>query len=273
MKCPVCSKDMVFDGELKTFYCDDCNHLYSEDEVVIQDTELYKLTPFMSIPFVNLMLLKYARNRDERRVYNNIIISNMLMTLVYCFIIIGVLYVAKGSTLINFRVEARQYLETTIKSYDPRGLQPIVYDFKNVAIGNKPEEGEQLYELNDEVVRLLTNSSVTGDTLKHIVDQYPAYSYLVQTLSCAQKYQDKNYYFCVGHTIREANDNGGTSNTNFYIGDLDGTFTQLAEVIGSSILEDEKTIMYIYESQRFDITPIYDRQGKVIGLAFVELEV
>lgn len=273
MRCPKCDSELQFDGESKTFYCEECNRLFSEEEIVIQPTELCKLTPLMSIPIVNLFLLKYAKNDDERKVYSNIIISSMLLGLVYCGIFVVILYSMKSTTIGTFRVEARKYLETTIAEYDPRGLKPEVYEFKNADVGDKPAEEEQVYELNDEVVRLLTKSAVTGDTLKHIVNQYPAYSYLVQTLSCAQKYQDMSCYFCVGHAIREANKSSDTSSMTLYVGDLEGSFTQLAEVIDSSILESEKTIMYIYESQRFSVTPIYDRQGRVTGLAFVELEV
>lgn len=273
MNCPKCNSELQFDEELKTYYCDSCSHLYSEDEIDKQNVELCRLTPFMSIPFLNLFLLKYARNTDERKVYSNIIISTMLISLVYCALFAFILYSMKSNTIDSFRVEARQYLETTIHGYDPRGLKPVTYDFEDVEIGEKPAEEEQLYELNDEVVRLLTNSAVTGATLKHIVNQYPAYSYLIQTQSCAQKYQDMNYYFCVGHAVREANKNGETSSMTSYIGDLDGTFTQLAEVIDPDVLESERTIMYIYESQRFNVTPIYDKKGRVTGLAFVELEV
>lgn len=273
MRCPKCGSDLNYDEGSNTFYCDECSHLYSEDEIVRPVTELYKLTPLMSVPFVNIILLRWVKNKDEQKVYTNIVISSMFMLLVYGFIAVAILFLAKDTTLVNFRVEARQYLESTIKEYDPRGLQPKIYEFHGIEVGEEPAEEEIIYELNDEVVRLLADSAVTGETLKHIVNQYPAYSYLIQTLSCAQKYQDMNYYFCVGHAIREANSNGGTSKSNFYIGDLEGTFTQLAEVIETSILEEEKTIMYIYESQRFSVTPLYDRMGKITGLAFVELEV
>lgn len=273
MNCPKCYSEMPLDETSRTYYCEECNHIYSEDEIVIQNAELYKLTAFMSIPFLNLFLLKYAKSNDERKVYSNIIISNLLISLIYLTIFLCIIYTMKSTTIDSFRIEARQYLETTISGYDPRGMKPIVYEFDDVKIGEPPVEEEQAYELNDEVVRLLTNSAVTGSTLKHIIHQYPAYSYLVQTLSCAQKYQDMNYYFCVGHTIREANKGSETSSVTFYIGDLDVTFTQLAEIIDPVILESEKTIMYIYESQRFSVTPIYDRQGRVVGLAFVELEV
>ncbi len=273
MKCPKCGNELQHDEESKTFYCDACNHLYSEDEIINPVAELYKLTPLMSIPFLNLFLLKYAKNSDEHKVYSNIVISSMLMLFIYGFAFVAILYTAKDTTIENFIVEARQYLESTVGIYDPRGLEPIVYEFKDAEIGEKPTEEEEIFELNDEVVRLLAGSAVTGETLKHIVNQYPAYSYLVQTLSTAQKYQDMSCYFCVGHAIREANNDGEFTTMTVYIGDLEGTFTQLAEVIDPAILEEEGTIMYIYESQRFSVTPIYDRQGRVTGLAFVELEV
>ncbi|MCM1441187.1 MAG: hypothetical protein NC131_18590 [Roseburia sp.] len=274
MNCPKCESGMHFDEESRTYYCEACNHLYSEDEIVEPVSELYKLTPLMSIPFLNVIFLRYAKNADEKKVYSNIIISSMAITLVYMFIFVCILYFVKGTTLDTFRVEARQYLETTVAEYDPRNLTPVIPEFKYVPIGEKPAEEERVYELDDETVRLLANSAVTGETLKHIVNQYPAYSYLVQTLSCVQKYQDMSYYFCVGHAIREANNtNSGTSNVNFYVGDLEGSFTQLAQVFDSSVLEEERTIMYIYESQKFNITPIYNRSGNIIGLAFVELEV
>lgn len=237
------------------------------------NVELCRLTPLMSIPVLNLFLLKYARNKDEKKVYANIVISSLLVCLVYSGIFAFVLYSLKSNTIDSFRVEARQYLEMTVSSFDPRGLKPVVHEFVDVELGEKPSEDEQVYELNDEVVRLLTNSAITGENLKHIVNQYPAYSYLVQTLSCAQKYQDMSYYFCVGHAIREANKGSETSAMTLYIGDLDGTFTQLAEVIDPKVLEEERTIMYIYESQRFNVTPLYDKQNNVVGLAFVELEV
>lgn len=273
MRCPKCNSELQLDEETRTYYCDSCNHLYSEEEIIKAGTELCKLTPLMSIPFINIFLLRYAKSKEEQKVYQNIIISNMLITLIYCIIFVWILYAMKDNTIDSFRIEARQYLESTVSAYDPRVNVPEIMPFKNVEIGEKPAEEEQIYELNDEVVRLLTNSAVTGEVLKHIVNQYPAYSYLVQTLSCAQKYQDMNYYFCVGHVIREANKSGETSSMTFYTGDLEGTFTQLAEVIDPSVLESEKTIMYIYESQKFNVTPIYDRLGRVTGLAFVELEV
>lgn len=273
MKCPKCENELDFDESTSTYYCEECNHLYSEDEVNKPNAKLYRLTPLMSIPFLNIALLKYATNEDERKVYTNIVISSMLMILIYGFILVCVLYMAKDTTIDNFRVEARQYLEMTVSEYNPSKLKPVIYQFTKVDIGEQPAEEEQLYELNDEVVRLLTDSAVTGETLKHIVAQYPAYSYLVQTLSCAQKYQDFSYYFCVGHAIREANNSSETSKINLYVGDLEGSFTQLSEVIDPIVLEDSKTIMYIYESQKFSVTPIYDKSGRVIGLAFVELEV
>lgn len=272
MKCPKCDVELEYDEVSNTYYCEVCSHLYSEDEIAEQ-VKLYRLTPFMCIPILNVILLGRAKDNDERRVYTNTVISSILMMLIYCFAFLVVLYKIKDTTINNFRVEARQYMETTITTYDPSGIKPRVFEFKGIEVGDKPTEEEQVYELNDEVVRLLADSSVTGETLKHIVNKYPAYSYLVQTLSCVQKYQDLSYYFCIGHSVREANNTSETSNITFYVGDLEGTFTQLPEVIDASTLEEEKTIMYIYESQRFNVTPIYDKYDNVIGLAFVELEV
>lgn len=273
MTCPKCNSELQHDEESKTYYCDSCNHLYSEDEIEKPMVPLFRLTPFMSIPIINVFLMKCASSDDERKVYSNIVISSLFVSLVYCSIFAAILYSVKSTTIDGFRVETRQYFESIVKEFDPRGLKPRVYEFEGAEVGDKPTKEEQVYELNDEVVRLLTNSAVTGATLKHIVNQYPAYSYLVQTLSCAQKYQDMSYYFCVGHVVREANKNGVTSTMTSYTGDLEGTFTQLAEVVDPSVLEEERTIMYIYESQRFNVTPIHNRQGNVIGLAFVELEV
>ena len=273
MMCPKCESELDFDEGTKMYYCEECRRLFSEDDVNKPNAKLYGLTPFMSVPFINLFLLKYAKNEDERKVYTNIVISSMLLLLVYGLIFICILYMAKDITIDNFRVEARQYLEMTVSEYNPSKVKPTIYDFTEVELGEQPAEDDYIYELNDEVVRLLTDSAITGETLKHIVAQYPAYSYLVQTLSCAQKYQDFSYYFCVGHAVREANNSSDMTRINLYVGDLDEPFTQLPEVIDSSVLEDTKTIMYIYESQRFTTTPIYDKSGRVIGLAFVELEV
>lgn len=279
MKCPKCDETMIYDEITDQYYCDICSILYDADELNQKVTvPILFLSFFMWIPILNFILLPIINRKpvEDRKAYYSIFLSSLLlqMILLVCFTFTfkwckdteikfarQTLKQAKEVLLdndictVDFQYPEMVYVRDEIREY---GEQQVA------------EMEQQKLTYQPELIEVLDGSYISGENLRYIIERYNNnYSYLLQTKSLRTKEQNINIYLNIGRYLMEAE---GEENKLIDCS-LHDTFTQLATSSSYDIIDADRTIYYVYNTEMFRVDFIRNKRGDIIGMSFTELEV
>lgn len=265
---------MILDEESNSYFCETCNIIYSEEELnKPENVKIFLLCFFMWVPIVNLILLGVYKDKskEENTIYTNVAVASLFFQCIVGIGIVLFLYINNTTSITKFMVEARRIGENNIYVSSIAERLPVIPDFEIVEPGEYvPEEVKNVYE--EEVLHILDNSIITGDKVKELIYKYDEYGYLLQTTSIRTKYTSMNYYVNVGKLFRECEYDEVIDYANVSAS-LEDTFTlNKRKDVGLAHIDDKTRTSCIYESERFLVNVLHDKDGECVGLAFTELE-
>jgi hypothetical protein len=273
-KCIKCGEHLILDEESNSYYCEQCNRIYSEEELKKpDDAKVLFLCFVMWIPIVNLFMIPLIQNkpREEKIAYSNVAIVSIFTQVLIGFVLVILLYHSNSSSISSFIAESRRVAENSIYTSNIGDSIPQLPEPEFVVPDEYVEE-ETVSSYSEELLYILDNSTITGDKVRELINAYPTYGYLLQTTSVRTKYETMNYYINVGLLIKEC-EYDSVIDYSYITASLTDYFTlNKNKVVGLGNLEDSGKTSYIYDSQRFLVNALYSRNGDCIGLAFTELE-
>lgn len=278
MRCPKCHEQLEYDEQTESYFCEGCNVIYSEDELMKPTGKLFIVSLLMWIPVLNLIILSLAKNKpeDEQQIYFNIAMSSLVFQAVaiictaLCFTVfrdntVDVFKKDLQTLAINNMIESLPKIEANkYKAPEPTKrvtLEPEVND-------EKPE----VLTLTENEEFIINGSVISGDKVRDLITRYDSYGFLLQTTSIRTKQQNMNYYLNVGHRFREAEYDELIDYS--YVDEVltEVTLHLMKPTTGVNKLNDKNTVYYIYDTQLFRVSVLHDAKGQVIGLAFTEQE-
>lgn len=284
MKCPKCKETMILDTVSDTYYCEQCSVLYDKEELENKpEGKILFLSLLLWIPIFNMVILNLIErsNSKNKNVYYNVFLSSLMFHMVL-FVLAGFGYKWYTDTKVRF---ARQTLESAfdtiakednISVVDFENMVNFAIDKKTKIIENAENSKEKKDIINqkysDEFVSIIDNSFISGENVRYLMEQYPNYGYLLQTVSLRQKHQNVNVYLNVGRFIK-----GTSTNQDKQYRVIDCStyeeFVLLHDSVKYTDLKTESTIYHIYNTEMFKVQLLYDKDRNVVGLSFTELEV
>jgi len=274
--CPKCKEHIIFDDVSQTYYCENCNRVYNEDELdVDRQISISALSFVLWIPIINLLILPLTKNRpkDEQTVYTNVALASMLNHFCIVVLIMVLLMNYRDNSNMQFIKEARRSTESTLvvnNIYDKLTKIPAAPTLPKV---HEPEETRTLADdYTEEVLDVLDGSKVSGEKVREIMQKYSNYGYLIQTLSAKQKFTEATLYMNYGREIVQCEQSEGGQFL-MYKGTIqDNVFTLKPNSFAELDINDSRTIFYIYDTEYFLVKLLYDAQHNVVGMAFIEQE-
>lgn len=275
MKCPRCHEHILLDEVSDTYYCETCNRLYSAEELETNTSvKLFVISFFMWIPLINVLFINLLKKRpyEEQQVYLNVFLTAMFSHIVV--LALGALLFVKYRVVVTdqFLVESRRNIESTY---------PVIKDISKweyIPRVEKPKEPTErpqeirIMSFTDDAIELLDGATLNGSKVISIIEDYPEYTYLLQTTSVRTKYQSLDYYLNLGYLLREAEYDDITQ-YGFVDMDISGPLTpNKSVIIPSDMIHDKRLIYYIYGTEKFAVNILRGNAGGVIGLAFTEQE-
>lgn len=278
MKCPKCTNNIELDEMSNQYYCEDCNILYDREDLETRVTiPILFLSFLMWIPIVNILITKLIDKRpfEERKVYYNIFLSSLLLHM----LLLGLFafgFKWYKETEIRF---ARQTLQEAAEvlldeaTIVEESRIPDILEIRQNIISQVEQKNLEKEKNNDifstEMITVLNGAIISGEHVRYLVERYPNYGYLIQTKSLRAKNQNINIYFNVGRYIKECEgDDIRTIDCSLY-----DTFSIDIQSTGYEMLDEKKTIYYIYNTEMFRVQYILNSNEEIIGMSFSELEV
>lgn len=279
MKCPKCKDSIILDEITEQYYCEECGILYDREELESKVTvPVLMLSFLMWIPILNLMLFGVIEKSkpDNKKAYYSIFLSSILLHMVL-LLVGGITFKAYKDTELRLAKQTLYNASKTLllddssieEMYDIRDIEDIRLSLSESIQLEEDKKRNESKIFNEDLITVVNGANVTGEHVRYLINRYPDYAYLLQTKALRSKYQNINIYINIGRYIREATgDSVRTIDCS-----LQDKFTLLTQSTGYEILDDSKTIYYIYDTEMFRVGFIYDTDDKIIGMSFSELEV
>lgn len=278
MRCPKCHEQLEYDEQTESYFCEECNVIYSKDELIKPTGKLFIISLLMWIPILNLIILSLAKNKseDEQQIYFNIAMSSLVFQAVAIICAALCFTVFRDNTVDKFKHDLQtmainNMIESLpkIEANKYKAPEPI----KRAALKQEPvEEEPEVLTLTENEEFLIDGSVISGDKVRDLVTRYDSYGFLLQTTSIRTKQQNMNYYLNVGHRFREAEYDELIDYS--YVDEVlsEVTLHLMKPTTGVDKLNNKNTVYYIYDTQLFQVSVLHDAKGQVIGLAFTEQE-
>lgn len=278
MVCPKCKEHLVLDDVSNTYFCENCNRVYGADEVYEKGrTKILLLSFLIWIPIIGTIIFSLIKTDDTnaKMTYDNVFLSSLFAWLTIVLLTTGAYVYFRDTTIDNFISESRRSIESTIQKNDLIENLPL-YTHSELPEPKPIEETVSEIsedEFGDELINVLDGGIINGSKVKYICSKYSGYSYLLQTTELRVKLQDFSTYVVLGYCVTGADYSPINEYAEITTDILTDTYRQLTSTyISLDKMSDEKTIYYIYETQQFKVNTLRDNAGRVIGLAFTEME-
>lgn len=278
MKCPECNETVIYDEASDTYYCENCKALYDYDDIMEPNQiSILFISFLMWIPILNLLFLKIFKNRprEEQQTYTNIVLSSVMLYLVLALISTLVLRVIVNKLDTRYQKTFDETTTSLIEMFDnydvshtlPEPIQPIPEETSIDEI-----EEDVVLEYSKDLLEVFNGCTINGDSVLYLIDNYTNYGYLVQTTSMRRKNMSFQYFYNVGHLFAESEFDELLNLANIECSIYTGSFQMQDDIIGTDALRDDSKVSKIYGASRYSVNVLYDLDGNVTGLAFIELE-
>ncbi|MBQ5476069.1 MAG: hypothetical protein IIT65_15690 [Lachnospiraceae bacterium] len=275
-KCPKCGSIITLDEVSNTYYCEKCNHLYSIEDIKEKSGVKVSIKAmFAWLPVINIILLLLEDKRKE----HNDVYYNVCLSAIFCHLMIllavtaGVKYYVTESKK-DLLQEIRSSIESTLTKNDLVDLRPIMPSIPEIPEPTEPDLKTGV--ITEDMVNLISGSKLMGATVRDIITNNSNYGFLIATLASKQKYTNPSYYINVGRLFKECknDDEGKELKTYEYYDEIidNITFTFDGNKQATAWIEDPITIYYVYDSQFYTTQCLRDKDGNIVGLAFIEQE-
>lgn len=261
-RCPTCGRDMEFDVYSETWFCEHCNRIYDEDEAS-SSTEWFVSSLLMWIPGINIILAMTTKDRLKRTIYVNMFMSSIFSVIAVSIVLMIVVYNFKGNFYEGI-IHGKQRL-TNLMIHELEVEVPEVTFVKLPEVAPIVDAEEIVF--NEDMIRYMDGSYISGEDVREIIQTFDKH-YLINTFTIREKYGPATY-LPVGYVFGECvTEDSGTMLK--YDMSKNKTYTPTTEVEDKSLIDNKKTIYYIYPTSYFKVQVIRDKNDIVLGLQFTE---
>lgn len=301
MNCPHCNEPCEYDELTDSYYCEECNYLFGEEDIIEEEEEVVVpqnktrinfisniiLSVFCTLPFVD-MLIPVAMSKadiDEKYIqsYAARFLARMLIVSGFLILYITVVMEDRIELQTNVHNKLNALHESMIElnqSNDPidrvelesKTLEDILAD---IYVEEDAEVDKQYYSSNNFL--FIDDAVVSGATAKELItscsDKYVAI--LVNTKSIAKKYNNSTYAN-FGYIIENA-EMADSKVAYMYEGKLSDitelTTNDLGEYVymDTDSLNNSRYIYYISKSNNYKIN-IVSKEDIVIAIILTEVQ-
>ena len=262
-RCPTCNREMEWDENSCTYFCEHCSRIYDEDEASSSIKWFFE-TCFMWIPGINILIASLTKDKLKKTIFLNMIMSSIVSMIFISFVLLYFLYSAKGNMYqgimegkYRFQKLMMHEYEVEVPEFKPVQL-PTIEEL--VVIEDKPT-------LDEHMLKYVDGSLISGENVRNIIKDYEKY-YLINTFTTREKY-GPSIYLPIGKVFAEC-ENPESLEIERYDTSKHTTYTESDLTHEIDDIDNKRTIYYIYPTSYFKVKVIKDKNDKILGLQFTE---